>query len=49
MNAILADFLRRNEVGGLAVKLTELAHAGVISLLGARAEGQQLEIIGEGF
>lgn len=49
MDAILADLLGRNQVGRLAVELAELAHAGVISLLGARAEGQQLEIIGEGF
>jgi hypothetical protein len=26
-----------------------LAHAGVVSLFGAGADGQELEIIGEGF
>ncbi len=49
MDAILADIFGREEVGGLAVKLAELAHAGVISLLGAGADGQELQVIGEGF
>ena len=33
----------------LRTELAELANAGVISLFGARADGQELEIIGEGF
>ena len=49
MDAILADLLGREELGGLVVKLAELAHAGVISFLGARAQGQELEIIGKRF
>lgn len=49
MKAILADLLGREEVRGLVEELAELAHAGVISLLGARADGLEFEIIGEGF
>jgi hypothetical protein len=49
MNAILADFLGRDQVGRFAVELAELAHASVISFLGARPDGQEFEIINEGF
>mgnify|MGYP007017464123 CR=1 FL=1 len=49
VDAILPDVLRGEQVGRLAVKLTELADAGVIGLFRAGADGQQLEIIGEGF
>jgi hypothetical protein len=49
MDAILADVFGRKQVGRLAVKLTELADAGVIGRFGARADGQKLQIIGEGF
>jgi len=49
MKAILADLLGREQIGGLVEELAELAHASVISLLGARADGLEFEIIGEGF
>ena len=49
MDAILADVLGREPIGGLAVKLAELPDAGVIGLLGAWADGQELQVIGEGF
>ena len=49
MDAILADILGREPVRGLIVKLAELADTGVIRLLGAGADGQQLQVIGEGF
>ena len=49
MDAILADVFGREQVGGFAVELTELADAGVVSRFGARADGQEFEIIGEGF
>lgn len=49
MNAILADFLRRDQVWRFVVELAELAHASVISFLGARPDGQELEVINEGF
>ena len=49
MDAILAEILGREPVGGLIVKLAELADTGVIGLFGARADGQQLQIIGKGF
>ena len=49
MNAILAEVFGREQVGGFAVELAELADAGKIGLLGARADGQELQIIGERF
>ena len=49
MDAVLAELLGRDQVGGFAVELAELADAGVIGLLGAGADGQELEIIGERF
>lgn len=49
MNAILANFLGGDQVGRFGVELTELANAGEVSLLRARADGQELEVIGEGF
>lgn len=49
MDAILANILGAELVGGFAVKLTELTDAGVISLFGAGADGQKLQVIGEGF
>jgi hypothetical protein len=49
MDAVLAELLGRDQLGGFGVELAELAQAGVIGLLGARADGQELEVIGEGF
>jgi len=49
MNAILPDVLGGDQVGRLAVKLTQLADAGVVGLFRAGADGQEFEIIGEGF
>ena len=49
MNEVLADLFRAEQVGGAVVELAELAQAGVVGLFGARADGQELEIIGEGF
>ncbi len=48
VNAILADVLGLEQVGGAVVKLTELAETGIVSRLRAWADGQQLEIIGVG-
>jgi hypothetical protein len=48
VDAILAELLGRNEVGGFAIVFAELAQTGVIGLLGAGADGQELEVIGEG-
>jgi len=48
MNAVLAELLGADQVGSFGVELTELAQAGVVSLFGARADGQEFEIIGEG-
>ena len=49
MNAVLADLFRREQVGGAVVELAELAQAGIVGLFGARADGQECEIIGVGF
>ena len=49
MKAVLADLFGRQQFGGLAVMFAQLADTGVVSFSGATAEGQQLEIIGEGF
>ncbi len=49
MDAILADVFGREPVGGWAVELTELAEAGVIGPFGAGTDGQELQVIGEGF
>ena len=48
MDAILADLFGRDQVGRAGVELAELAHTGVVSLFGAGADRQELEIIGEG-
>jgi hypothetical protein len=42
MDAILAKLLGRDELGGLAVKLAQLAQAGVVGLFGAGAMGRSL-------
>jgi hypothetical protein len=47
MDAILADVLRREQIGGFAVELAQLPDAGVVGRLGARSDGQKFEVIGE--
>jgi len=47
MNAILAELLGGDELGGFGIKLGELAEAGEIGLFGARADGLKSQIIGE--
>ena len=49
MDAVLAELLGGDQVGGFAVELAELAEAGVVGLFGAGADGQELQVIGEGF
>jgi len=49
MDAILAKVFGGEQLRRATVKLTDLADAGVIGLLGARADGQKLQVIGEGF
>jgi hypothetical protein len=49
VDAILANVLRREQFRRAAVELTELADAGVVGLFGARADGQELQVIGKGF
>jgi len=43
------DLRGRDQFRGFAIELAELAHTGVVSLFGARADGQELEVIGERF
>ena len=47
MDAILADVLGAEQVGGLAVELAQLPDTGVVGLLGAGSHGQEFEVIGE--
>ena len=49
MDAVLANLLDGHQLRGSVVVLAELAHAGVIGLFGAWADGQQRQVIGEGF
>lgn len=49
MDAILADFLGRDEIGGFLVELAELAQAVPVGLFRARTDGQKFQIIGVGF
>jgi hypothetical protein len=49
MDAVLAELLGGDEVGGFGIKLGELAQAGEIGLFGARADGLKGQIIGERF
>jgi len=48
MDAVLANVFGRKQLRGLVVELAELAEAGVVGLLGAWADGQELQVIGEG-
>ena len=49
MDEVLAKVFGGELVRRFIVILTDLAKAGVVGLLGASADGQQLEVVGEGF
>ena len=49
MDEVLAKVFGAELVRRFIVILTDLAKAGVVGLLGASADGQQLEVVGEGF
>lgn len=49
VDAILAELLRGEVVGGLVVVFAELTQAGPVGFFGAGPDGQQLQVIGEGF
>jgi hypothetical protein len=49
VDTVLADLLNGDPFGSAVVILAELADTGVIGLFGAGADGQELEVIGEGF
>ena len=48
MDAVLSEVFGREQVWGFVVMLAELAEASVVGLLGARADRQELQVIGEG-
>jgi hypothetical protein len=47
MDEVLANLLGADELGRAIIILAELAHAGQVGLDGARADGQEGQIIGE--
>lgn len=49
MDAVLADLFEGDQLGRTVVMLAELADTGVVGLFGARADRQELQIVGEGF
>jgi hypothetical protein len=49
VDAVLADFFEGDQLGRTVVVLAELADTGEVGLFGARADGQELQVIGEGF
>ena len=49
MDAILAELLGGDQVGGFGMELGELAQAGEIGLPGAGGDGQKGQVIGERF
>jgi hypothetical protein len=48
VNEVLAKLLGAELIGGTGEELTELADAGVVGLLGAGPDGQELQVVGEG-
>ena len=49
VDAILAKLFGAEQLRRAAIKLAQLTDAGVIGLFSARADGQEFEVIGEGF
>ena len=45
----MANVFGGEQFGGLVVELADLAQAGEIGLFGAETNGQELEVVGEGF
>lgn len=48
MDEVLTDFLDGDPLRRPVVKLRQMTHAGQIRVLGARLDGQKLQVIGEG-
>jgi hypothetical protein len=48
MDEVLAELLGADLIGGGGEELTELTDAGEVSLLGACADGQEFQVLGEG-
>ena len=46
--AILAELLGGDQVGGFGEVLADVVDGGVVGLFGARADGQQRQVLGEG-
>jgi len=49
VDAVLTHLLKGDQLGRALVVLAELADTGIVGLFGARADRQELEVIGEGF
>ena len=49
VDAILAELLGGDQVGGFGMELGELAQAGEVSLFSARGDGEKRQIVGERF
>ena len=49
VNAVLADLLEGDQLGGAIVILADLPDTSRVSFFGAGTDRQQLEVIGEGF
>ena len=48
MDEVLAELFGGQLIGGLAEMFAEVANTGVVSFLGAGAQGQEREVVGEG-
>ena len=49
VNAVLANVFGGEQLRGLVVELADLSKACEIGLFGAETNGQELEVVGEGF
>jgi hypothetical protein len=49
VDAILTNLLGAGQFGRAVAVFTELTEAGIVGLFGARANREELEVIGEGF
>ena len=49
VDAVLADLLEGDQLGRTVIVLAELTNTSEVGLFGAWADGQKLQVIGEGF
>jgi hypothetical protein len=48
VEAVVAEFLGADQVGGFGEVLADVVDGGVVGLFGAGADGQQAQVLGEG-